>query len=161
MEDEFYIPVDSSIESFLHHINSHDRTILSAKYGDGKTYFLSKFMQSEEVRKEYEFITLYPINYQILENRDIIDVIKFDILMQMFAKGMIDKNADYISDNVALGFFIRSNSLSIFESLLAMISCLGLMPETQQTVLVSITGIKVFKDLKKKYEEFRICFEFI
>ena len=84
MKDEnIFIPIDEKIEDFHQHLLSHQRTILSAKYGDGKTVFLSHFMEDEKVANDFEFITIYPVNYQVLENRDIFDLIKFDILMQM------------------------------------------------------------------------------
>lgn len=37
------IPIDSTLNRFALHLKSHPRTILSAKYGDGKTYFLNEF----------------------------------------------------------------------------------------------------------------------
>ena len=37
------IPIDNEIESFHQYVEKNDRCILSAKFGDGKTYFLSKF----------------------------------------------------------------------------------------------------------------------
>ena len=65
----FEIPVDGIIRRFYEHLNNHDRTILSAKFGDGKSYFLQKFMTDEKVKDDYVFLTLYPVNYQVEENR--------------------------------------------------------------------------------------------
>lgn len=36
--DDNIIPVDEAIERFENHLLSHDRVILSAKFGDGKTF---------------------------------------------------------------------------------------------------------------------------
>ena len=90
MENQFYIPVDRAIEDFRGHLLSHDRTILSAKFGDGKTFFLTKFLQDEQVKRDYKILTLYPVNYQVAENRDVFELIKYDLLMQMLVKGMIE-----------------------------------------------------------------------
>ena len=37
------IPIDRQLESFDAHLAINERTILSAKFGDGKTYFLNEF----------------------------------------------------------------------------------------------------------------------
>ena len=76
-ENIFIIPVDDAIKRFYEHLNAHERTVLSAKFGDGKTYFLQKFMEDEKVKEGYTFLTLYPVNYQVAENRDIFELIKF------------------------------------------------------------------------------------
>lgn len=36
----FEIPITQHLESFYEHLQSNDRTIFSAKFGDGKSYFL-------------------------------------------------------------------------------------------------------------------------
>lgn len=43
--DDNIIPVDEAMERFENHLLSHDRVILSAKFGDGKTFFLNKFKE--------------------------------------------------------------------------------------------------------------------
>lgn len=42
------IPIDNRIAAFTNHLYSHPRTILSAKYGDGKSFFLSKFIKKRK-----------------------------------------------------------------------------------------------------------------
>ena len=41
------IPIDNRIAAFTNHLYSHPRTILSARYGDGKSFFLSKFIKKK------------------------------------------------------------------------------------------------------------------
>lgn len=89
-ENNFTIPVDGTIKQFYEHLNAHERTILSAKFGDGKTYFLQKFMEDEKVKESYIFLTLYPVNYQVAENRDIFELIKYNLLIQMFAQNILN-----------------------------------------------------------------------
>ena len=43
--DDNYIPVDDAMQRFEDHLLSHDRVVLSAKFGDGKTFFLKKFKE--------------------------------------------------------------------------------------------------------------------
>ena len=78
--DDNIIPVDEEMERFENHLLSHDRVILSAKFGDGKTFFLNKFKEKckNDTKSPFVFITLYPVNYQVLENKDIFDLVKHD-----------------------------------------------------------------------------------
>jgi len=57
------IDISELIEQFSQHLADNDRTVFSARFGDGKSYFLNEFMASRQ--EEYEFIVLYPVNYQI------------------------------------------------------------------------------------------------
>ena len=49
--DDNYIPVDDAMQRFEDHLLSHDRVVLSAKFGDGKTFFLKKVSISPLQRK--------------------------------------------------------------------------------------------------------------
>ena len=59
--DDNIIPVDEAMERFENHLLSHDRVILSAKFGDGKTFFLNKFKEKckNDSESPFVFITLY------------------------------------------------------------------------------------------------------
>ena len=76
VKEEFLIPIDDAIEAFCHHLDAHDRTILSARFGDGKSFFLSHFIENVDVAEHYTFLTIFPVNYQVTENRDVVDFIK-------------------------------------------------------------------------------------
>ena len=58
--DDNIIPVDEALERFENHLLSHDRVILSAKFGDGKTFFLNKFKEKckNDSESPFVFITL-------------------------------------------------------------------------------------------------------
>lgn len=82
MEDIF-APLDEEITSFMRYFGENNRCILSAPFGEGKSYFLNEFIKSQV--DEYDFITIYPTNYQICDNRDILEYIKRDILFGLIA----------------------------------------------------------------------------
>lgn len=82
MEDIF-APLDEGITSFKRYFSENNRCILSAPFGEGKSYFLNEFVKSQV--DEYDFITIFPTNYQICENRDILEYIKRDILFGLIA----------------------------------------------------------------------------
>ena len=86
------IPIKDQIASFRHHIDSNDRILFSARFGDGKTYFLNQFKQ---VHKDFIYITIYPINYQVENNTSIVELIKRDIIYQLLAKGFITDKVDF------------------------------------------------------------------
>ena len=82
MEDIF-APLDEEITSFERYFSENNRCILSAPFGEGKSYFLNEFIKSQI--EEYDFITIYPTNYQICDNRDVLEYIKRDILFGLIA----------------------------------------------------------------------------
>ena len=70
--------------SFEKHLESPDnhRIIFSAKYGEGKTYFLKNiFFSSEENQKKYETVHLFSVNCAVASNEDIFELIKRDIII--------------------------------------------------------------------------------
>lgn len=145
------IDIKNELTAFKEHLEINERTILSAKFGDGKTFFLDKF--KEEYKNDYEFITIYPVNYQIAENKEIFEYIKRDILIQMVAKNMIQQNYD-IPDYLLFQFFVMHNSYSFLGSILQTLPSLGM---SEQTVSLFLTGYNALDwsikltNLYKKY----------
>lgn len=83
--------VSPKIEEFAQYLNSSDRIILSAKFGDGKTYFLNELTKDKNLSEEYEFFTVYPVNYSVATNEDVFEYIKRDIILQMHERGELNK----------------------------------------------------------------------
>ncbi len=85
--NDIEIPIEKTIKdgfkSFLE-IPNNSRIFFSGKFGIGKTYFLNEFFKT--YLEDYEAYHLYPVNYQINKNDDIIDLIKYDILVEMLNK---------------------------------------------------------------------------
>lgn len=78
------IDISQNIQDFKQVFENESRIIFSAKFGDGKSYFLNEFMKSyDEKKNDYYFITLHPVNYVVEENRDVIEYIKRDILFKL------------------------------------------------------------------------------
>ncbi|MEE9430770.1 MAG: hypothetical protein V3V16_07010, partial [Melioribacteraceae bacterium] len=76
-EIEFEIPIDQLYPKFVEHleIENNSRILFSGKFGIGKTYFLNEFF--EDKKDKYEVFHLFPINYQISSNEDIIEFLKY------------------------------------------------------------------------------------
>ena len=84
------IDISQNIQDFKQVFENESRIIFSAKFGDGKSYFLNEFMRSyDEKKNDYYFITLHPVNYVVEENRDVIEYIKRDILFQLIKDNRI------------------------------------------------------------------------
>ena len=84
------IDISQNIQDFKQVFENESRIIFSAKFGDGKSYFLNEFINSyDEKKNDYYFITLHPVNYVVEENRDVIEYIKRDILFQLIKDNRI------------------------------------------------------------------------
>lgn len=151
------IPIDDAITDFKNHLLSHPRTILSAKYGDGKTYFLSKFVNSLSVKEAFCFLTLYPINYQVLPNKDIFELIKRDLLIQMISNGMLETYE--IPDNVALSFYLQNQFSTVSEALLPFLQILDTPSPVAKGLMIGLSGLKMLQTLKNKYREWKGQFD--
>lgn len=85
------IDLREKIADFSQYLATTDRIILSAKFGDGKTYFLNQLRQNEDLNKDYKFFTIYPVNYSVAKNEDVFEYIKRDIILQLNKEGLLDK----------------------------------------------------------------------
>lgn len=82
--------LNNKLDEFKNHLEHADRMILSARFGDGKSFFLQKVREDKEKFDVYEFITIYPVNYVVASNEDIFEYIKRDILIQLTRLGLLN-----------------------------------------------------------------------
>lgn len=75
------INITHELKRFHQHLVQNSQTILSAKFGDGKTYFLNEYIQQHEA--DTFFVVLHPVNYVVSPNEDIFEYIKRDILCSL------------------------------------------------------------------------------
>lgn len=84
------INVSEKVKDFVQYLDSTDRIILSARFGDGKTHLLNALRNDEMANKEYEFFTIYPVNYSVAPNEDVFEYIKRDIIVQLNNQGLLN-----------------------------------------------------------------------
>ena len=89
---KFQIDISQNLIDFKHKLEMEPRVILSAGFGDGKTYFLSRF--KEMYMDEYHFFTIFPSQYVIGTNESIFEYIKRDILFQLVDQGLVTEELD-------------------------------------------------------------------
>lgn len=154
--DDNYIPVDDAMQRFEDHLLSHDRVVLSAKFGDGKTFFLKKFKEKcmMDAESPFEFITLYPVNYQVLGNKDIFELIKHDVLLQILQAGIIDVKYE-ITDRMAFEFYVQNHFCTVGESFFEMLKSCGADDMVTKGFLAAFKSVNWLKSLKDKVGEFK------
>lgn len=142
------IPLDSVIEDFEKHLQSHPRTILSARYGDGKSFFLAS--AEKKLENKYVFLKIYPVSYQVAENQDIFEYIKRDILFQMYGQGMVPDTYE-IPDGIAAYYFLRNNWQKFAEEILKELALF----DASNALKATLGASKFLKAMKKKYDAFK------
>ena len=106
----------------------------------------------EKNNRDFIFITLNPINYQVLENQDVFELIKRDVLFQITIAEMLSDDIE-ISDEAALLFYVQSNCMSLLEIFLSYISKLNSTPKVAKGVMAALTTNKLLRSLKEKVLE--------
>lgn len=150
------IPIDNELKDFKRYLDSNDRCIFSARFGDGKSYFLSKFIKKHQ--KQYLFIPIYPVNYQVAGNKDIFEYIKRDILIRLLASGEVDIDDTIISNSIYLYNYLQQNKINVSSDLLNVAPDINL---NGTDISLSSFGlvIKAFNKLKSKFEEYKSKFK--
>jgi len=129
IEREFKIPIEELFFKFEDHlkVKNNTRILFSGKFGIGKTYFLNDFFKNK--KEDYETFHLFPVNYQITSNENIIEYLKYDILVELLKKNknIIEKN-DY--DNLIdlqrlLYLWGKDNFMESFKTSVSLIPKLG------------------------------------
>lgn len=116
---EEMINVEPICEEFKRYIEVDNRCILSAKFGDGKSYFLSQFIK--KYSDDYLFITIYPVNYQVMDNREIFELIKRDILLRLLSEKVISNKKINYKKSFQSAYYLRENCDKILENLITVI----------------------------------------
>lgn len=149
------INITKKLIEFYYHLSAADvdRTIFSAKFGDGKTEFLHQF--KKEYRNEYTFYTLYPVNYQIAPNEQVMEYIKRDLLFQLILNGTLTP-IDNIPDSILLQWYINEKSFNIVKDIIKFAPSILGSGNQFVAVLKGVTAlVKGIKEQCKKFKEFK------
>lgn len=149
------IDISSEIARLEKHLETNRRTILSARFGDGKTYFLREYIAQHQIWKDYTpiderigskedtyFVVLHPVNYSVARNEDVFEYIKRDILLQMYQEGKL-ASIDYKAIFGSIGDLLKEKALPMFGDLVSLLPGGNIAKEI----------IKQGCDIKKRYDQ--------
>ena len=134
------INISGKLNDFSQYLETTDRIILSAKFGDGKTYLLNELRKDEAMQNKYEFFTIYPVNYSVAKNEDVFEYIKRDIIVQLYERKLLDN----IDLNALFGSVLTSDD---FTSVVSFLLSFVPMGEFYNKVYHK------FLEIKNKYDE--------
>ena len=134
------INISGRLNDFAQYLETTDRIILSAKFGDGKTYLLNELRNDEAMQDKYEFFTIYPVNYSVAKNEDVFEYIKRDILVQLHERKLLEN----IDLNALFASVLTSDD---FTSVVSFLLSFVPMGEFYNKVYHK------FLEIKNKYEE--------
>lgn len=110
MAENFHIDISEPKAKFLQLLDTAPRVILSTKFGDGKTTFLKEIEADDNkpnehrtISPKYYFVTLHPVNYVVQDNKDIFEIIKRDILVQLLKDSLVfeDTKWEQLLENIS------------------------------------------------------------
>lgn len=95
-----FIPYASIVDRFDKHISNeqNERIIVSGAFGIGKTTFIRSYFETRQ--DEYVTIRVSPINYSVSSNDSIFELIKADIIKQLYIQGRIKPKCKLPQDQV-------------------------------------------------------------
>lgn len=152
-ESEFIFDIEEPSRAFTKHLNVsfNERIILSAPFGAGKTYFLKEYFKRNN--DKYETIHLFPVNYSVASNKDIFELIKYDILFELFGKGVEFEKIDF-DELDFLPFYLKDYKVSALETLTPL---LAFIPKVGKTVAdFSEQLLSFYKKFEKKFNKIQI-----
>lgn len=112
--------VSNQLKTHLANTNNQ-RIIFSGSFGSGKTTFLNDFFKTEEQPNKYYVCKLFPVNYVTSDNKDIYELMKFDILIQLLGSGVTIEKDDF--DKLStVSKSVEKNSLKLLQGIMGVAS---------------------------------------
>jgi len=114
------------ITEFKKHLEngSNEKIIFSGKYGIGKTRFLQDYFELEINKEKYDVYKLFPVNYSISQNEDILQYIKYDILIELLQKKASIEEFD-LDFAQTLPVYLKENLFKVISGAMFMIPKIG------------------------------------
>lgn len=153
--EENLIPIEPYLKDFKQYLDANSRCILSAKFGNGKSYFISSFIK--EYSNDYLFIPIYPVNYQVMDNKDIFELIKRDILIKLLSSEEININEIELNAASLFYYFFTNNQEDKLLDILSIIPDINIYG-----IDINISNvIKKLKEVKDKFASYKEQFKSI
>ncbi|MCQ6960480.1 P-loop NTPase fold protein [Mucilaginibacter aquariorum] len=150
-----YIDQESVKSDFKYHLDNeaNSRILFSARFGTGKSTFLNNFFSQSN--NEYITLKLYPVNYSISHNKDVFELIKYDLIYELLSKYPekvdLQKN-EYSSALVAQMFLLHG--LKIEPLLKSILKASAPESEVYTDIVNQLSGIvKQYSNYKEDVEK--------
>lgn len=152
-EKDFFFDIKEPTNAFIKHLNVpfNERIILSAPFGSGKTYFLREFFKKN--KDKYETIHLFPVNYSVASNKDIFELIKYDILFELMGRA-VDFDKVEFSRLDFLPFFIKENKKTVAKMLFPLLSFIPIVGKSISTLSDKL--VDFYEEFEKQFQEVQI-----
>ena len=153
--EENMIPIEPYLKDFKQYLDANSRCILSAKFGNGKSYFIRSFIK--EYSDDYLFIPIYPVNYQVMDNKDIFELIKRDILIKLLSSEEININEIELNAASLFYYFFTNNQEDKLLDILSIIPDINIYG-----IDINLSNvIKKLKEVKDKFATYKEQFKSI
>lgn len=122
---ECFIPFDKMEKSFTDHLQEKPqniRILFSGIYGSGKTTFLQDYFQKKN--EKYNTFHLFPVNYQVADNKDVFELIKYDILTILMENEWLVKD-EKLGEFLSLQSYIMNDGANLAWDILKQLPKLG------------------------------------
>jgi hypothetical protein len=118
------LPFDNSETEFSNHFNTQGNTriLFSSPFGTGKTTFLKEFFEKKQ--DQYAVFHLFPVNYSISQNEDILRYIKVELLLRLLEME-IEFDAEKFPKLLTFPFYVKEHFVEIFLPFLELIPKVG------------------------------------
>lgn len=135
-----FIDQENVTIDFKNHINDEDnkRILFSARFGTGKSTFLKNFFEKE---KGYIALKLYPVNYSISHNRDVFELIKYDLIYELLSKYPYNVNLE------------KDDYSAVLLSQMFILHGLKIDPLVKSILKAAVPGSDVYTDILDKLSE--------
>lgn len=147
METSEIIKNTEEFEKFREHLSipNNSRIIFSGKFGIGKTTFLKEFFAANS--QKYTCINLYPINYSISPNEDILDLLKYDIISELINCYPVETEEYDFNDSSVLSGFVKADFDNFFTTILELIPKVGKhISSSYKSIIELVAKYKEFKE---------------
>ena len=146
------IPITEPSTQFSQHLNEkgNHRILFSSPFGTGKTTFLNKFFEGKD--EKYKVFHLYPVNYQVADNKDIFELLKFDILTELIPSiDFTTPEYDFTDKLLASQYFLMNNRANLALDILKGIPKLGKTVNLFEKIIKFCSGLhESFKQLENE-----------
>ncbi|MBC9909334.1 P-loop NTPase fold protein [Chitinophaga varians] len=127
-------------------LDENERIFFSGRYGSGKTSFIKNYFDQEKIKQQYEVYHLFPVNYSISSNEDIMKYIKYDIILAMLEQhhSFPEESKSYLR---TLPKFMLKRMDKVLEAIIAMV------PEVGKSILDMYEKLGNLKDEYLAYHD--------